>query len=211
MKISSSIACIGIFIAVSSVASTKLLANLDDELQEAIMHQDTHAVIQLLNAGASPDATESEFMKSEGLSPLMVSLFVVRPDFVRMLLVAGANPYLKYRGATTLGLARIYLHETQNKPSIFERIIPCYRKKRIRNLQNIITHITEKIAAIELTAKQVCGNPECDIIPTTDSQKALEFAKAICRTNLVLQLKRINNSYQHQEEEIKEPGEAGEK
>ena len=134
-----------------------------------------------------------------------------------MLLNAGANPYwecnkglngakLPY-GVTTLELATDYLDQTQNHPSIIERLCPCYRKKRIRNLKEIISILTAKMEAIAHLAKEIQEEPAGNIIPTNAPQQALDIANATYRTNLALQLKRINNSYQQQEnDDDKEPG-----
>ncbi len=155
MKIPPSIAFICIFTSINFISSSKLLGNLDDELIEAIVFEDTEKIKHLLQEGVSPDAAQNT--KSGGQSALMYAVSVARPDYIQILLGAGANPCwechkgwngIKFvnipRGVTTIELAQEYLYKIQNHPSIEERLCPCYRKKRIRNLKEIIRLLTNK-------------------------------------------------------------------
>ncbi len=226
MKLSPSIVFICAFASVNFISSSKLFGNLDDELLEAIVLEDTECVKNLLEAGATPDARESQRVKSNEQSALMYALGVARPDYIQMLLDAGANPFwechmgwngIKFvkltRGVTTLELAQSYLYKTQNSPSIIERLCPCYRKKRIRNLKEIIRLLTNKMEKIRQHVEKNREKFAANVIITDNPQQALGAANAICRTNLALQVKRIYDSYQHQDnnDDNKEPGQDGEK
>jgi hypothetical protein len=196
MKIIRPILCTFIIILGTLSSARMLWGWLDDELQDAIVYQDEYRFAQLLQMNASPDAPDSRLMKLHGFTPLICAVIRTRVDFVRALLHAKADPKLKsFKGYTALDYARLFLRDTQDYPSWHERLVPCYRKKRMQNLKDII-NILEKAQGVAES--------------TPYYQQALRNANDIFHKNLSLQLQRINESTRLKEDE-KEPGQDGEK
>ncbi|MDZ4698854.1 MAG: ankyrin repeat domain-containing protein [Rhodothermales bacterium] len=101
------------------VDSSALYAALTDSLHEALWAGDSSAVAQLLASGARPDSIGA----LDNFTPLHRAVEANRPDLVRLLLEASANPNVMSRNADGNDLTPLHMAAEQGSAAMVSDLL----------------------------------------------------------------------------------------